>query len=610
MIFKINKNASNIHCYHSSRTNDHTQVNSSLIHESKELKLTYNRGDTLVHNTNNSNSCLSKHLALKCQVGAPYTAQNMVASLDLSTLDSSSDRFTTNFETYGTVTHESHNYVYSSLSYFSDISDHNSQVASINKYEKSQANEFEDCTIGIQSHYVVGQGITSQLGRHSMGSEFSHIVPNANNNTMFTQVIKCAEEYEHKKPLVCEFGFIPETIPVIHYAAKNQGIEFRNASQWLHDIHEAVRNTNKPNYQNARIAVPSGLQVPAWRQLIKDYDLKILAEYVEFGFPLGVDYQIFQFSSFTKNHASALLRPQGVDKYFKVEKEKNLIYGPFKNSPFNQTHYSPLMARDKPDGGVRIIVDLSWPIGQSVNSCVATDIYDNIPFKLQYPTIDQVVQKIQEYGPTCLLYKVDLERAFRNLKVDPLYYPLLGLCWWNETFIDVSVPFGFKFGAAACQMCTDLVTFTLRKRGSWLINYLDDYIGVAPPALANSHFQALLNILQYVGLPINMKKVEEPNNKITCLGIQIDALTGILKIPEVKMQEVVKLCQKWATQTHATKNQLQKLTGKLLYIHRCVKPARIFINRILAVLRNAPHKGVVQLPSAFFRDINWCNRFL
>ena len=191
MVPKINENASNINCYDSSRTYGHIQVNSSLIYESKELESTYNRGDTLVHNTNNSNSCLFKHLALKCQVGAPYTAQNMVASLDLSTLDRSSDRFTTNFETYGTVAHESHNYVYSSLSYFSDISDHNSQVASKNKYEKSQANEFEDSNIGIQSNYVVGPGVTSELGRHSTGSEFSH--------TMCTQVIKCAEEHEHQK---------------------------------------------------------------------------------------------------------------------------------------------------------------------------------------------------------------------------------------------------------------------------------------------------------------------------------------------------------------------------------------------------------------------------
>ena len=268
------------------------------------------------------------------------------------------------------------------------------------------------------------------------------------------------------------------------------------------------------------------------------------------------------------------------------------------------------MARNKQDGGVRIIVDLSWPIGQSVNSCVAADIYDNIPFTLKYPTVDQVVQKIQEYGPTCLLYKVDLQRAFCNLKVDPLYYPLFCLCWRNDTFIDVSVPFKFKFGAAVCQMCTDLITFTLRKQGNWLINYLDDYVGVAPPTLANSHFQALLNILKYVGLPINMKKVEQPSNQITCLGIQIDSYTGILKIPDAKMKDVVALCKKWAVQTHATRNQLQKMTGKLLYIHRCVKPAQIFINRILTVLRNTPQKGMIQLPSAFFRDINWCNMFL
>ena len=144
----------------------------------------------------------------------------MVASLDLSTLDSSSDRFTANFETYDTVAHESHNYLYSRLSYFSDISDHNSQVARINKHQKSQTHEFEDCIIEIQSHYVMeGQGVTSQLGIRSTGSEFSHIVPNVNNNTMFTQVIQCPEEHEHKKPLIREFGFIPEKIPVIHYTA-------------------------------------------------------------------------------------------------------------------------------------------------------------------------------------------------------------------------------------------------------------------------------------------------------------------------------------------------------------------------------------------------------
>ena len=86
------------------------------------------------------------------------------------------------------------------------------------------------------------------------------------------------------------FAFVSTSIPLV-YTAKSQDIEFRNPSQWLRDMHEAVKKTNKPNYQEAHVTVPSRLQVPAWRQLVKYYDFKILAEYVEFGFPLGVDYE-------------------------------------------------------------------------------------------------------------------------------------------------------------------------------------------------------------------------------------------------------------------------------------------------------------------------------
>ena len=44
-------------------------------------------------------------------------------------------------------------------------------------------------------------------------------------------------------------------------------------------------------------------------------------------------------------------------------------------------------------------------------------------------------------------------------------------------------------------MSTDLIMFILRK-GSWLINYLDDDIGFSLTNLANSQFMSLINILQ------------------------------------------------------------------------------------------------------------------
>ena len=84
-------------------------------------------------------------------------------------------------------------------------------------------------------------------------------------------------------------------------------------------------------------------------------------------------------------------------------------------------------------------------------------------------------------------------------------------------------------------MCTDLITHHLRLRNVWVINYLDDYIGVAYPQNAPNAFQILMNLLQKVGLPINDKKIEEPGERITCLGIEINARTGILKIPPNKM---------------------------------------------------------------------------
>ena len=65
------------------------------------------------------------------------------------------------------------------------------------------------------------------------------------------------------------------------------------------------------------------------------------------------------------------------------------------------------MMRDNPDENVRVIVDLSWPIGQSVNSCTTPAIFDNVHLKLTYTSIDLLVEKISEICPGALIYKMD-----------------------------------------------------------------------------------------------------------------------------------------------------------------------------------------------------------
>ena len=69
----------------------------------------------------------------------------------------------------------------------------------------------------------------------------------------------------------------------------------------------------------------------------------------------------------------------------------------------------------------------------------------NSKFTLNYPSVDQIVDRILQLGLGSFIYKIDISRAFRQLKVDPGDIDLLGLKMGNYC-IDQSVPFGYRNG--------------------------------------------------------------------------------------------------------------------------------------------------------------------
>ena len=44
-------------------------------------------------------------------------------------------------------------------------------------------------------------------------------------------------------------------------------------------------------------------------------------------------------------------------------------------------------------------------------------------------------------APGCYLYSRDMARAYRQLRSDPLDWPLTGLTWNSKYYFDMSVPF-------------------------------------------------------------------------------------------------------------------------------------------------------------------------
>ena len=70
------------------------------------------------------------------------------------------------------------------------------------------------------------------------------------------------------------------------------------------------------------------------------------------------------------------------------------------------------------------------------------------------------------------------------------------------------------------------------------------------------------------------------------------------------------MVNEWLKKKTCTKRQLQSLLGLLLYIHKCMKPARAFLNRMLALLKSGHASQKIDLTSYFRHDLRWFGKFL
>ena len=70
------------------------------------------------------------------------------------------------------------------------------------------------------------------------------------------------------------------------------------------------------------------------------------------------------------------------------------------------------------------------------------------------------------------------------------------------------------------------------------------------------------------------------------------------------------MCLQWSKKSTCTKKDLQSLLGSLLYIAKCIKYARFFLNRMLSLLREHYSENVIKLNQEFHKDLKWFNIFL
>ena len=509
------------------------------------------------------------------------------------------------------------------------ISDHKSRHNCVSRSSVSQTSELVSV---VKSDTVVTETLPSnkstveysscgQLGRDSVhnGSTdcFKSVAGRAShtssNSTEYNNLDGCPCKSQCKYDSTNgmnfgDYGFIPlQPIGKIIDKGFNIGLKMGYV-----DLHKLLIHKGIPNCIDSQILIPTDLNIPLWEKLLHGNRDHQLIYFLKYGFPLDVPQSPkFEPNTVVTNHSTALQHPECISKYLEVEILNKAIMGPFKKPPLDGLHCSPMLTRPKAGStNRRVIVDLSWPHGKSINDRVCNDKYMGSVFKLKFPTVDDITERVQKLGGNCLLYKIDLQRAFRHLKLDPKDINYTGLMYLENYYVDTAVPFGYRHGSVCMQRVTDSIRIIMHKKGFFITNYIDDLIGCDEPQVAIVAFQFLKKLIVDLGLVISESKLFQPQKCIPCLGINVDIETGIISIPDDKLNEIISLCKAWSSKIKSHKKGLQSLVGSLLYIHKCVKPARLFVNRILATLREAPDNGPINLTREFQRDMAWFNAFL
>lgn len=367
-----------------------------------------------------------------------------------------------------------------------------------------------------------------------------------------------------------------------------------------------------PNYLSARIPVAHGLNIEAWDKYSDLFNDPLLVPLITYGFPLGYTANCIPTPAM-RNHTSATDHPQHVDNYIQTELAHGALSGPYQHPPFIPwCMTSAIMTAEKKNSVKRrVILDLSYPAGTSVNDGIPGDVYLGQPYKLHLPSVLDLRDEIVRQGEGSFLWSRDIERAFRQLRIDPLDYPLMCLYWKDSYYIDLAPAFGLRHASMYFQRATNAIVKILLHEGHIAFNYIDDLAGVhASFTSATAAFNRAHTLLQELGLTESTAKATAPSTHMTWLGVDICTISMTLKIPTAKIEECLTLASKWRHLNHCTKSQLRKFLGKLFHVATCNSTLRLFVNRLLDTLRMCPDHGYVGLSDEFQADISWICEFL
>ena len=230
-------------------------------------------------------------------------------------------------------------------------------------------------------------------------------------------------------------------------------------------------------HMNARTYTPSPRHCAytPWAAALATHPDQAFVRYIcnglRSGFRIGFQYGS-PLKSTSSNMRSATDHLEIVADYLQQELSRGRLLGRFHPShdppPLHINKFG-VIPKGQNTGKWRLITDLSFPHGQSVN-----DGIDPSLCSLSYTTVDDIAAAVARLGTGALLAKVDIESAYRLIPVHPQDRPLQAVQWEGKIYVDPMLPFGLRSAPKIFKAVADTLNWYLQQSGIPLVyHYLD-----------------------------------------------------------------------------------------------------------------------------------------
>ena len=373
---------------------------------------------------------------------------------------------------------------------------------------------------------------------------------------------------------------------------------------------QACNSAQVPQLEFTESAIRTPLFHDAWVAALSSHPDRNFVTYIctglRDGFRIGFA-RTAPLRSASANMFSAVQHPEIIDEYISKELRLGRILATNCHPAIHINRFG-VIPKGHNSGKWRLITDLSYPPGNSVNDGIDPDLCS-----LQYTTVEDVAGAAAKLGRGALMAKIDIEAAYRLVPVHPHDRPLLGMEWKGQIFVDLMLPFGLRSAPKIFNAIADALEWCIKTQGVANVHhYLDDFAIIGSPGSDEIHksFSTRQSVCTRLGVPLAQHKTEGPATRITFLGITIDTQAGQLSLPDEKLERLRSLLVSWGDRKVCTKKELESLVGILNHACKVIRPGRSFLRRMFDLLkqhRKAYHK--IRLNREFRSDLQWWSIF-